>query len=193
MIPDEQQIMLALQKLYKDMELRYNRVARMLGFTCEGCDDNCCDSYFQHYTYLEWWYLWQGLSALADNERGNIIQKAKNYVQKAAEALSMGERPQIMCPLNRDGLCCLYEHRLLICRNHGVPASMSRPDGKKLSFPGCHRCQQIAGDSPPQVDRTAMLSQMVMLETQFLGGRGKRYPRIKLTIAEMIVKGPPRL
>ncbi len=192
MISDEQMV-LALQKLYKEMELRYNRVARMLRFTCEGCDDNCCDSYFQHYTYLEWWYLWQGLSGLAEGEREDIIEKAKTYVQKANEALSTGERPQIMCPLNRDGLCCLYEHRLLICRNHGVPASMSRPDGKKLSFPGCHRCQQISGNSPPQVDRTAMLSQMVMLETQFLEGRGRAYPRIKLTIAEMIVNGPPRL
>ncbi len=192
MIPDEQMVQ-TLQKLYKDMELRYNRVARILGFTCEGCDDNCCDSYFQHYTYLEWWYLWQGLSALVDDEREYIIEKAKSYVKKAKEALLRGERPQIMCPLNRDGLCRLYEHRLLICRNHGVPASMSRPDGKKIYFPGCHRCQEIAGEAPPRVDRTAMLSQMVMLETQFLGGRGKRYPRIKLTIAEMIVEGPPRL
>ena len=182
-----------LSQLYRDMELSYNRVARMLDFGCKGCDDNCCDSYFQHHTYIEWWYLWQGLKGLSRDEMTLIEDRSREYLLEAERFLAGGERPQIMCPLNRDGLCMVYTHRLLVCRTHGVPAQITYPDGRKSAFPGCFRCQKKAQllPSPPYVDRTAFLRKMASLENRFLHGRRNLLPRLNMTIAEMVMKGPP--
>ena len=76
---------------------------------------------------------------------------------ESEKMLSQGERPIVMCPLNDDGLCSLYKHRMMICRLHGVPSSMTRPDGQKMEFPGCFRCQEIVADQDvDHLDRTRM-------------------------------------
>ena len=49
--------------LYRRMEEAYDKVAVSLNFSCAGCPDNCCDSFFQHHTYIEWAFLWEGLAA----------------------------------------------------------------------------------------------------------------------------------
>lgn len=103
-----------------------------------------------------------------------------------------------MCPLNNNGLCMLYEHRLLVCRTHGVPARMTRPDGQELQFPGCFRCQEIVVEEyqeqqAPYVARTPLLYALAALENQLLGGRRHLYPKVRMTIAEMLVNGPPTL
>jgi hypothetical protein len=101
-----------------------------------------------------------------------------------------------MCPLNEEGFCILYEHRMLVCRTHGVPAKMVRPDGRQLKFPGCFRCQEIVEKmdvSPPSVERTSMLHRLALLESELLDNRRHLLPRVKMTIAEMLVKGPPEL
>ena len=46
--------------LYHDMESAYDRTAKSLDFSCSGCPDNCCDSFFLHHTNTEWAYLWHG-------------------------------------------------------------------------------------------------------------------------------------
>ena len=108
--------------------------------------------------------------------------------------LSQGERPTVMCPLNEGGRCTLYNHRLMICRLHGVPSAMTRPDGKKLEFPGCFRCQKIVGDRDVvHLDRTRMYQRLVQLEMEWLGPKRTILPKLKLTIAQMIVKGAPHL
>ncbi|PKN45763.1 MAG: hypothetical protein CVU58_08235, partial [Deltaproteobacteria bacterium HGW-Deltaproteobacteria-16] len=43
-----------IANLYSRMEQAYDLVARQLDFTCDGCPDNCCDSYFLHHTHVEW-------------------------------------------------------------------------------------------------------------------------------------------
>jgi hypothetical protein len=102
-----------------------------------------------------------------------------------------------MCPLNENGRCILYTHRLMVCRTHGVPATMQRPDGKQLDFPGCFRCQELVKkrfvheSEVPHVDRTPLLRNLAMLENELMGGKRHLYPRIKLTIAQMVVNGPP--
>ncbi|MBU0679846.1 MAG: hypothetical protein KKD73_00335 [Proteobacteria bacterium] len=178
--------------IYEEIEKQYNVVAKALDFSCTGCPDNCCDSYFLHHTYTEWAYLWQGMAALPAEKKQQFVRRSQEYVQQSQEALARGERPQIMCPLNDDGLCGLYKHRLLICRLHGVPSSMTRPDGQQLLFPGCFRCQEItgAGEDVPRMDRTKIFQQVVQIEMEWLGVKRNVLPKVKMTIAEMIIKGP---
>jgi hypothetical protein len=180
-------------ELYHDMEAAYDRTAKALDFSCTGCPDNCCDSYFQHHTYTEWAYLWQGLKTLEEPRLQHISEKAARYVVESEAALARGEQPIIMCPLNSAGLCSLYSYRLMICRLHGVPATFTRPDGQKLDFPGCFRCQEItaAESAVPPLDRTQFFRRLVELEMALLGLRRRNAPKVKLTIAQMIVMGPP--
>ncbi len=179
--------------IYEEIETQYDQVAKELGFSCTGCPDNCCDSYFLHHTYTEWAYLWQGLDALPAEKRQGFELRSRQYVRQSQEVLARGERPQIMCPLIDNGRCGLYKHRLLICRLHGVPSSMTRPDGQQLLFPGCFRCQEITGDNEdvPRMDRTKLFQDFVQIEMEWLGVKRKVLPKVKMTIAEMIIKGPP--
>jgi hypothetical protein len=99
-----------------------------------------------------------------------------------------------MCPLNDNGLCQLYEYRLMICRMHGVPNSFVRPDGKRISFPGCFRCQELGLDleEVPVLERTRFYQELASLEIAFAGSKSKDLSKVNLTLAEMLVKGPPQ-
>lgn len=188
-----------LEKLYADMEASYDDVAMQLDHSCNGCPDNCCDSYFLHHTYIEWAYLWHGIETLSDDRRKQILDRATRYELDSERLIGNGQRPKLMCPLNDDGRCSLYRYRLMVCRTHGVPASMVRPDGKNLSFPGCFRCQELVDRAKldesevPVMERTALLRRLVMLEQEFVEGRRHLAPKVKRTIASMLLKGPPEL
>jgi hypothetical protein len=188
-----------LTEIYTTMQLEYDRIAKQMGLTCTGCSDNCCDSYFLHYTYAEWAYLWEGLRLLDQERIDRITDRAVQYQEQSRKIIARGERPQLMCPLNEDGLCVLYNHRLMICRMHGVPASMTRPDGKALRFPGCFRCQEIVEDKyqpeedVPVMDRTILLRKIAQLESELLEEKRHLFPKVKHTIAEMIGGGPPQV
>ena len=185
-----------IEQLYSDMEASYDRTATVLGLSCTGCPDNCCDSYFLHFTYLEWGYLWHGMNLLPENKQQEIIRRAVSYEEQSEEMLRQGERPRIMCPLNETGRCMLYKHRLMVCRTHGVPAVMRRPDGKQLRFPGCFRCQDIVeqGESEVQsvvMERTPLLRRLVELEQNLLEGKRNLMPKVRMTIGAMLKAGPP--
>lgn len=187
-----------ISEIYGSMVSAYDEVAQEISLSCDGCPDNCCDSFFLHYTYCEWAYLWEGIRALNDEKLDRIMQRARDYVQQSRILIGRGERPQIMCPLNDAGRCGLYTHRLMICRTHGVPATLTRPDGQLLRFPGCFRCQEIVGKTyaaetdAPAMDRTILYQRLAQLESRFLGDKRGLFPKIKMTIAEMIVSGPPK-
>ena len=186
-----------LAAICSNLEEDYRRVAGQISLRCEGCPDNCCDSWFFHHTYCEWAWLWQGLRQLEAGALERIVSRAEDYLRESQAQLAAGRRPQLLCPLNENGLCGLYEHRLLICRMHGVPAVLTRPDGQHLRFPGCFRCQEIVRekytdeDAAPAMDRTQLFTKLADLETRLLGGSRQRFPKVKKTIAEMIVLGPP--
>ena len=188
-----------LADTYDTLETDYARVAGEIHHTCSGCPDNCCDSYFLHYTYAEWAYLWIGLNRLDTEQRDTVCRKAEDYMKASRKIIAQGGRPQLMCPLNEDGLCTLYEHRLMICRLHGIPATMNRPDGQQLRFPGCFRCQELVAqkyereEDAPAMNRTPILMKVATIENDLLGGRRHLFPKVKLTIAEMICNGPPRV
>ena len=188
-----------LRILYEEMEQAYDAVAQQLGHGCDGCPDNCCDSYFLHHTYIEWAYLWQGLAALPEDRRQTLLSRAEAYERKAQELIGLGQRPKLMCPLNEEGRCTLYAHRLMVCRTHGVPATMTRPDGRQLRFPGCFRCQElveskgVAEDELPLMKRTELLKRLVVLEQKLVVGKRHMAPKVKRTIASMLSSGPPQL
>lgn len=190
---------LQLQDIYEKMEQDYDKVAKQLHFSCIGCPDNCCDSYFLHHTYAEWAYLWVGFSELVLTKQEELKQRSYEYIQQCEVAKNSGEQPQVMCPLNEDGLCRLYKFRLLVCRTHGVPATMTRPDGQTMRFPGCFRCQELVDNKyensteAPHVERTPLLQQLVLIEKDFLNNSRHLLPRVRMTIAEMIVNGPPSI
>ena len=188
-----------LADIYTTMELQYDAVAGKVGLSCSGCPDNCCDSYFLHYTYSEWAYIWEGIRALDDETLEIILDRSKRYVEESRKILQRRERPKLLCPLNDEGLCTLYFHRLMICRLHGIPASMTRPDGQALKFPGCFRCQDIIQEKyqketdVPFMNRTELLGRIAALESELLGGKRHLFPKVRRSIAEMIADGPPRI
>ncbi len=186
-----------ISEIYQAMQEGYEQVAEDIGLSCQDCPDNCCDSYFLHHTYSEWAYLWEGLRQLDSETLDRITERAKEYVRQSTDVLATGDRPQLMCPLNEDGLCGLYQHRMLVCRMHGIPATLTRPDGQSMRFPGCFRCQEIVSDKyeqeteAPAMDRTLLFRRLAALESRLMGERRHLYPRVKKTIADMIVEGPP--
>jgi len=184
-----------LSLLYSEMEEAYNRVAAKISLSCRGCRDNCCASYFQHHTYIEWAYLWKGIRSGSDEKQRKFVKRAGEYVRESRALLAQGLSPSIMCPLNDQGLCELYEYRLMICRMHGVPNSFLRPDGKKLHFPGCFRSQELCShlEEVPVLDRTGFYRDLASLEMDFVGPKIRALPKVDLTLSEMLVQGPPTI
>jgi hypothetical protein len=100
-----------------------------------------------------------------------------------------GEVRRVMCPLNQDGLCMLYEYRLMICRLHGVPYRMRRPDGTETQGIGCHKVDWDMSDEKSAAcicDRTGLYRELSKIEIELRQQLGFGH-RINKTIAEMIV------
>jgi len=183
-----------LEALYEKMGLAYQAAAEPLGFTCDACDRNCCVSFFQHHTYVEWLYLFEGLKELDEAARAVFLEKAAAYVEESRQALSRGETPSAMCPLNVEGRCGLYKHRLMICRLHGVPNILLK-SGQVREFPGCWRSQELCAANPGFriMDRTPLYRELAALEMDLLGAKRGKLPRVDMTLAEMLLAGPPKL
>lgn len=183
-----------LAALYDRMQSEYAAIAEAAGFSCMDCEQNCCVSYFQHHTYVEWAYLWRGVLELPPERRERFLEKARENVRACNFAVSQGLRPRVMCPLNEDGLCQMYEHRLMICRLHGVAHYAPTPDRGRQLYPGCPRFEAAAAGStqPLIMDRGELYRELAALEMEHLGAKAGRVPRVQLTLAQMLVEGPPR-
>ncbi|QLA17463.1 YkgJ family cysteine cluster protein [Desulfolutivibrio sulfoxidireducens] len=192
--PRRNALLARLSALYRRMDAAYDAVSGPLGFSCDGCATNCCTSYFQHHTYVEWLYLFQGLSALPDERRELYLERAARAVAATREALARGERPRVMCPVNDDGLCGLYAHRLMICRLHGVAHVLIGRAGVR-EFPGCPRCETLRAAHPGAgiMDRTVLYRELAAIEMELVGKKAARPPKVDATLAEMLVAGPPRV
>jgi len=184
-----------LGNLYERMSSAYGETAAKAGLSCEGCQQNCCYSYFQHHTYIEWSYLWRGMNELPQERRDSYLQRAHEAVRQYQHSLSMGLPPSVMCPLNDDGLCGVYKHRLMICRMHGTRNTMLLPNGDRRVFTGCYRFVDNVKDMPdelvPALDRTELYKELVQLEMELVGAKLRVLPRVNMTLAEMLVQGPP--
>jgi len=179
-----------MQDLYDRMGREYDTAALGYDFSCTGCEENCCEERFYHHTLSEFLYLLRGLQALDEKKRDEIFGRAREVAELYGMHDMEGQARRIMCPLNSDGLCSLYEHRLMICRLHGVPYSMRRPDGTETKGLGCHR---VDWDMSPEksaacmFDRTDRYRELSGIEIELRQRLGFGH-RIKMTIAEMIVE-----
>jgi hypothetical protein len=193
-IASKKTLLRRLGALYDRMDAAYAEAADRLGLECAGCANNCCGGFFQHHTYIEWLYLLQGLAELPEERRGAFLAKAAAYVAQARDLAARGLVPEIMCPLNEDGRCGLYGHRLMICRLHGVPNVLRSPRGIQ-EFRGCHRARvRVSAGAPGQaMDRTPFYRDLAALEMALLGPKARSLPRVDLSIAAMLDHGPPAL
>ena len=185
-----------LAYLYARMHEAYSETAAAAGLTCESCPTNCCTSYFRHHTYIEWAYLWRGLSALPEDRRAALAARARDYLDQVRQSLERNALPTAMCPLNETGLCILYPHRLMICRMHGTRNTFTLPDGAVRTFPGCARFTALPRSNDadcPSLDRTPFYKELAALEAEFHKRASRPLPRVDLTLAEMMVLGPPKI
>ena len=174
--------------LYDRMGRAYDRASSCYGFSCSGCDENCCEERFYHHTLAEYLYLMKGVRACEGLKKKDIFERAREVVSLYALHDREGQARRVMCPLNREGMCSLYEHRLMICRLHGVPYTMRRPGGVETQAAGCHRVSwdlSPAKNAECMLDRTDLYRELSSIEIELRRGLGFGH-RIKMTIAEMI-------
>lgn len=189
---DQSRIIQKLADLYAEMDRVYHLGTDAVGLSCEACEDNCCTSYFQHHTTIEWAYLWAGLNALPAEVFQGVAARAEDYVKESRQILAKGLRPKILCPLNQTERCLAYDHRVMICRLHGVPSQLMMPNGTRRTFPGCFRAQSLCRGKAetPLMDRTNLFRKLVLLEREWLDALGRQSSRVNMTVAEMIVQKP---
>jgi len=179
-----------MQDLYGRMGRAYDRAALCYDFSCTGCEESCCEERFYHHTLSEFLYLMQGIQGLDENEKMALFARAREVAELHRMHDREGQARRVICPLNSEGLCSLYEHRPMICRLHGVPYKMRRPDGAETQGSGCHK---VAWDMSPEksadcmFDRTDLYRELSVIEIELRQKLGFGH-RIKMTIAEMIVK-----
>lgn len=176
----------SMGEIFAGIDTAYDETAAHYGFTCEGCDDNCCSQRFFHHTLAEYFYLFEGLKALEPEALEKVITRAFVTTDTYQKELQMGELMQMMCPLNQDGKCMVYKHRPMICRTHGMPHEFTRPDGEVAQGSGCHRFD-AAHQSERRIDRTGFYRKLADVETELRLELNYRQ-RFRKTTAEMIVE-----
>ncbi|RMG01271.1 MAG: YkgJ family cysteine cluster protein [Nitrospirae bacterium] len=176
-----------LYEVYKEIDKAYADAADYYGFSCEGCEQNCCDTVFYHYTLIEFFGLMEGFEKLDDERKAESLRRAEEYLRKLNRFRGREYEVKILCPLNYDGLCAVYEHRPLICRVHGLPGAFKHPGKGTRSFPGCKRFEDInKKERKVVIDRTQFYSQIATLESQ-LRRQMDYMMKFQKTIAEMLL------
>lgn len=187
LMPDSVQTgLVQLKDLFGRMDQAYEALALQTGFHCRGCEDNCCRSLFYHHTVAEYLFLRQGLGRLSAARRTEICERAQRSSGRgtSAEVSEAGG----MCPLNEEGLCVLYAQRPMICRLHGIPHQLRRPDGTLQTGPGCSAFYNGNGRTDSlRFDRTPWYLALARLEGELRRATGFQ-GRIRLTIADMMLE-----
>lgn len=176
-----------LTALFARMDEAYDKAATASGFECRGCADNCCHTRFYHHTLVEFLYLKEGLDRLPQADRLLADQRAAEADRLMKDLERSGQPVRVLCPLNDQERCILYPFRPMICRLHGIPHQLRRPDGQRQLGPGCGDFdRQCVGREQVVLDRTPLYIALANLEKE-LRGQAKFEGRIRMTIAEMIV------
>jgi hypothetical protein len=177
-----------LENIFAGMDRSYDKAAAHYGFQCSGCENNCCLTRFYHHTYLEYLFIRKGFGRLDLSEKLAIQARAEAVCRQTELSDRQGMSVQLMCPLNRDGLCTLYHYRPMICRLHGIPHELQKPGQPVAYGPGCGAFDERCSDKPYfKFDRTPFYRQMAGLERELRQAAGLT-GRIKLTIAEMVMR-----
>ncbi len=179
-----------LAEIFSEMDLAYAIVAEGYGFVCNGCNENCCQTRFYHHTLLEYLYLMEGMHTLEEETAREVRNDATVVNDRMADADKKGLSIRIMCPLNNDGRCLTYPYRPMICRLHGIPHELRRPDGRITKNPGCDaffdQCRSLGKTDYIPFDRTPFYRQMAILENELRRCVGYT-DKIKRTVAQMIL------
>ncbi len=177
----------SVARLFQQLDQAYRQKAEQSGFACIGCRDNCCLTRFYHHTLIEALSIHSGLRALDADQRKRIRTAAESAIKEMAERLQHREPVRVMCPLNQKERCVLYIQRPMICRLHGIPHALRRPDGQTRTGPGCEDFYRQCGKGDTVVlDRTPLYVAMAELERR-LRERLDYRKKIKMTVAEIIV------
>ena len=176
-----------LKEIYAAMDGKYQEAADYYGFECTGCEDNCCLTRFYHYTLIEYLCIKEGFHCLENRKQVEVKQRSLAVCRKTDEADKKGRPVQQMCPVNFGSLCVLYPYRPMICRLHGIPHELQRPDQGILNSPGCGTfALKCHGKKRFKFDRTPFYMQMAALEKEMKQAVGMTQ-KIKMTVAQMIV------
>ena len=171
--------------IYANMDEVWDKTAAQYGFFCEGCEDNCCTSLFFHHTFIEKAYLVHGFNQLATDIKRKALSRAGSYYQKTFPDEKMPTSLKLICPLNQEGRCMVYQHRPMICRLHGIPHELHRPGAEAFKGPGCS-----AGPFEKHLyipfDRTPFYKEMARAEMEFRKKTGKA-GKIKETVAQRLL------
>ena len=176
-----------LRTIWADMGKKYQEVADYYDFFCNGCEDNCCYTRFYHHTLLEYLFIMKGYSFLEHEIQNQVTERALEVCAKTLEYDKTGKTVRLLCPLNFDGLCILYEYRPMICRLHGIPHQFQMPgQGIKYS-PGCEAFAKLCeGKKYIKFDRTFFYIEMAKLEKELREATGFTQ-KFKMTVAQMLI------
>lgn len=176
-----------LETLFGKMGREYDRVSGLYGFNCRGCEDNCCFSRFYHHTLLEHLYLKKGLETLDSQTLARVKERAETVARVDNQADMKGERSKIMCPLNAEGMCMVYQYRPMVCRLHGIAHELKKPGQSPVRGSGCELFTETTRnmDYIP-FDRTPFYMEMARLEGELRQAAGFT-ERLKNTIARMVL------
>jgi len=175
-----------LEVIYKKMDEKYNETANYYGFCCGGCEDNCCFTRFYHHTFAEYLYLQKGFETLESGNRAEIQERALTVYRQTDELDKAGLPVRLLCPLNYEGMCILYQYRPMICRLHGLPHEIIMPGGGEKTGPGCGEFNaHCSYKEYLKFDRTPFYTEMAVLEKDFKEAFGIS-ERIKMTVAQML-------
>ena len=175
-----------LAEIFRSIDNLYEMAQKHYSFGCEGCADNCCETKFHHHTLIEELYLAEGLKRLAEDTKKAALARAAGVVKIHNES---SDDVRVMCPLNENGLCIIYEHRPMICRIHGVPYQLFKQNMAIEFGMGCYRFlnEKLGGDVPYfMFNRTMFYMEMAKLEKEVREGLGHTGD-YKKTTAEMVV------
>ncbi len=180
-----------LEIIFASMDLKYKEAADYYGFDCTGCEDNCCFTRFFHHTLLEYLYIMEGYGTLDRAKQVEVKRRALEVCRKTDEAVEKGIPVRVMCPLNFDGLCLMYDYRPMICRLHGIPHELQRPGQSTMYGLGCDTfTKQCQEKEFFKFDRTPFYIEMAELEKELRQEVGVRQ-KIKLTVAQMLTSFKP--
>jgi Fe-S-cluster containining protein len=175
-----------LRRIFQEVDREYHKAASRYGFQCQGCEDNCCLTRFYHHTLLEYLNIYKGFQTLAPGEKEQAVKRASAVRRAYAEIDKTGKRMRIMCPLNANNRCMLYDYRPMICRMHGIPHQLHHPVRGVVNGPGCHMFDETGrGKDDFRYDRTPFYASIAQLEKKLresMGITGK----MRLTVADMV-------
>ncbi|ACL01995.1 hypothetical protein [Desulfatibacillum aliphaticivorans] len=185
--PMIQDFLSRLEEVYSKMDHAYDEVAQAHGFHCQGCQDSCCLTLFFHHTFLEYLAIQDGCMKLGEDQYKAAVQRAREVIDQANHMA--GGAYRIMCPVNQDGKCMIYENRPMICRLHGIHYRFAMPNGAIHQGIGCRAFEDLAKTSGAEavLDRTPFYQQLAGLERELRQKTGFNQS-IKMTVAEMLVK-----